>query len=332
MPLNKPSPPQKTETTVRNKVMWQKNILPGGRVDWVIVGFSAPVSVDKTVKAVIGISEISEKKNEGSQVITATVPFTLEDAVKKDVLDLIVGEESKEVVAKAVEEQEAIIRKIGTKEISVDKKEARLEHEGAAMSSEETHKSYESIGEAMVVLAKGAKPKPLKELRERSVGEIPLTAAEIFKPSKWLSQANPAASCNLPIAAESSEGPVLRRQSNQDSRTTSPKPTSKRARSSPQSRSTSPKSPPSKKPHPAEVIKSFCHSKNTNLNYSKPRHSPFSNTQSSQTRLTSSDSPKINGTLATRPKKSACVASRMIIHALGLRAIPRVREAKVESK
>ncbi|KAJ8058564.1 hypothetical protein OCU04_012742 [Sclerotinia nivalis] len=334
---NMPISQQKTEITIRNKVMWQKNILPGGRIDWVIVGFDAPASVEKKVGAQIDVGETLGKENvDPEDNITATIPLELELTAKKNALRLIIGESSGKLVAEAVKKQEAITTKFVTKEIAVLEK-AILGNESGATYSGESHGKYRRAEEVTVGLGREAKPIPLKYSRDRKVSEVPPTVGGIFKPSKWLRRITPVTSHNLPIGAErksrdderKSRDLHLRTQSNQKSKTTSRSPTAKRPLSNPQSCNASPISPPAKKLHPAEVLRSFQGSTNSSPNNFTPMYCPTFNTQSSKARLTTSIYPRINQSLTIRPKKTVSVASRMITHALGIRTIPRVREPEI---
>ncbi|KAF7867167.1 hypothetical protein EAF04_005251 [Stromatinia cepivora] len=338
---NVPISQQKIEITIRNKVMWQKNILPGGCIDWVIVGFNAPASIEKKVEAQIDVGETLGNENEDSEdTITATIPLGVGLEVKKDVLRFVIGESSRELVAEAVEKQEAITKKLITKEIAVLEKKAILGNERGAIYCGESHEKYRSAEEVMVGLCREAKPISLKYSRDRKVSAVPLTVGGAFEPSKWLRRITPVTSSDLPIGAErksrdaerKSRDLHLRTQSNQKPRTTTPSPAPKRSLSNPQSRNASPTLPPAKKLHPAEALRSFQSSKNSIPTNFTPMYCPTFNTQSSKARLTTSIYPRTNPTLTLRPKKTVSVASRMITHALGIRAIPRVQEPEVRSK
>ncbi|QSZ31078.1 hypothetical protein DSL72_000639 [Monilinia vaccinii-corymbosi] len=275
---------QQADTMVRDDVLWQKNILPEGVVDWVIVGFSALVLVEKEIKAEADIGEDFEKSTAGD-IATAVVPIAMENMVMEDKLGLIVGEGSGKSAAKAFNKQGAFRTKLDTKETAVLEKKANFEDEEVGMSSGVPNEGSEEV---ITELENGAKPVPLKGLRDRSANQISLTPSEVFKASKWLIQATP-----------------------------------KIPRRSLQSRNTSPKLPPTKQQqHPAEVLKSWGRSDTATSN---------NKTQKSKARLTTLITPTTRQPLATRPKTSVSVASRMITHALGLREVPRVRKPELES-
>ncbi|CAD6447785.1 f4a52bc2-fc7f-42ca-8b90-6700e610b5c1 [Sclerotinia trifoliorum] len=335
---NMPIPRQKTETMIRNKVIWQKNIRPGGRIDWIIVGFNASTSVEKKVEAQIDWGKTIEKDSKNSEdKITATIPLELEPTVKENALRLVIGESLRKLVVEAVEEEEAITTKYFMDEIAVLEEGAMLGNKSGAKYSVGSHGKYRSAGEVTVSLCREANQTPLKYSRDGKVGEVLYTVGGVFKPSKWLRQITPVTSSNLPIRAERKSRDAerkgrdlyLRTRSNQESKTTSSSPTPKRPLSKLHSCGASPKSPPVVKLHPAEVLRSYQGSTNSSSNNFTPNYCPTFNTQSSKARLNTSICPRTNHSLTMRPEKSVIVASRMITHALGKRTISRVLKPEI---
>ncbi|ESZ97259.1 hypothetical protein SBOR_2382 [Sclerotinia borealis F-4128] len=327
-------PQQKPETMVRNKVTWQKNILPGGRIDWVIVHLGGPVTIKTNFEAQIVITEIFEKNNQVAADIGAVkIPLELEDKSKKNFLDLNIGGSSREMVTEATEKQETATSGDVTEEIAIFGNETSSIHEGMTRRFGGPHKTKNGAGKVTVGL-KEAGSMTLKDLRVEGVNEAPRVAAEIFTPSLMRSQNTPAASRISQVAAEKNRGsPGLEAQSMQGSRTASAISTPKRARNNPpQSRSISLKPSPSRKPHPADILKSFRHNHTTNPIYLRPMYPPVSDKYSSKSQLTKSDTSTNTRSLTLRPKTSVSAASRLIRNSLGLRAIPRTRRPQVDRK
>lgn len=316
--------------------MWQKNILPGGQADWVIVGFSAPVLIEKKVDAQVDAREIFAERNEkdSGSLISAAVPIELASTIEKGVLNLLAGNEcSREMGGDAVEKTKATTMKVATKEVINLEKKNTSGHSCGSIQSGGTFESHESK-ERMTVSASGGKSIPLEG---RSDGKAPPTTVELSKSPSYMSSAAPR---NLPSASGRESRNLerknrdlrLRMQSNQESRATWSTLSPKRRLGNPQSRTSSPTLTPARKPHPAEIIKSFRSSVSTSSNSLKAVYSPVFNTKNSKARLTTSILPRTNQSITKRPKTTITVASRMITHALGVRAVPRVLESEVESK
>ncbi|KAA8576010.1 hypothetical protein MFRU_033g00250 [Monilinia fructicola] len=298
---------QKTETVVRNKVLWQKNILPGGSVDWVIVGFGAPKSVKKKVDAEVDTSKDFEDKKAPGEVVTTAIPSSLEDTVRKNEMGFIIQQDSKESAVEAFKVQEAVTTKFVTNEIHILKK-AKFENEVVEMSFGSPN--YLDSREAMIGLADGAKQMLLKGSRNRSVNDSSLTAEEILQSSKGLSQAISATHTSWSVKSEmESGGPGLGTHNVRGSKAKSSSLTPMSPRSNHQPCIALPNSSPSGKQHPAEILKSWSSiNTNTSNNY----------THNTKGRLTTSVSPTTKRSPVMRPKTSASVASRMIKRGLGL--------------
>ncbi|KAF7937931.1 uncharacterized protein EAE97_007727 [Botrytis byssoidea] len=325
----------RAENTTRNKVEWEKNILPGGRVDWVIVGFSAPVLIEKKVDAQVDAREIFEgrKKKNSQGVIVAAVPIELPSTIENDVLDLLIGSEDSRDLSKEGEETGAITTKATTGEVINTEKNKTPGRSCEAIESRETSETHEESLERMTVSENGGKPIPFEG---RNDGGAPHTTVDLFNSQSYKS---PVAHRNLPsVSRRSRDGKndssdsCLRLQSNQESRATRSTSSPKRQLSNYQSRVSSPKSTPGRRPHPAEIMKSFRSSVSTSSNSHRTVYSPIFNTQNSKARLTTSILPRTSQTVTRRPKTTVTVASRMITHALGVRAVPRVLEFELESK
>ncbi|KAB8290485.1 hypothetical protein EYC80_010915 [Monilinia laxa] len=300
---------QKTEILARNKVLWQNNMLPGGGVDWVIVGFSAPVSVEKKAEAEIDIDKDFEHVKAPGDLITTTIPMNLKDVVRKNVISLIVEGGSKRLAAEAFKIQEAAATKFVTNEIEVLKK-ANFEYEVVEMSAGSLNKSYLGFEEAIIESANGAKQMLLKHSRNGSFKDSSLTAAEILQSSNRSSQATSEKHPSLSITSQmESGGPGLRTHNVPESidkpqRLAPIRPCNKHLPCI-----TLPNSPPSEKQHPAEILKSWSSSNADTMN---------DYTHTTKARLATSVSPMTKRFPTTRPKTSASVASRMIKRDLGL--------------
>ncbi|TGO46699.1 hypothetical protein BCON_0311g00030 [Botryotinia convoluta] len=315
---------QRSEKTTRNKVMWQKNILPGGRVDWVIVGFSAS---EKKVDAQVDAREIfaGTNKKDSEDLIVAAVPIELPSTIENGVLDLLTENGgSREMSKDKVEKTGAIAMKVAIKEVII------LENKNKSGNSCEAIKS----GERMTVSANERKSIPLEG---RSDGKAPPTTVGLFKPQSCTSSVAPR---NLPSVSGREDRDLeresrdlrLRMQSNQEPRATRSTLSPKRRLSNPQSRTSSLTSTSARRSHPAEIIKSFRSGVSASSNSLRAVYSPIFNTQNSKARLTTSVLPRTNQSITRRPKTTITVASRMITHALGIRAVPRVLESEVEFK
>lgn len=306
---------------IRNKVMWQKNIRPSGAVDWVIIGFNALTSVERKVGAKVDTSETFEKQDEVQRDVSSTgAHITKGVTTEKHVSCVITGEGSKKYDITTAEEETTTAKSI-TKETAAFEK-ADLAHEVVESSSYEKHTSHEGSLKAIVFeLLEESESMPLKDMRERSVKEAQLTAVETFKPSKWLSQTTPATSkYTLVTTAKNGGESCLKEEGNESQITIPPSSTPKRARSNSNSRNASPNSSPMKEAHPAEILKTWYRTiHTTSENKSDPK----------TTHNTSDCSKNISKSCATRPRSSASVASRMITHALGLRAASHVRETEI---
>ncbi|TGO86812.1 hypothetical protein BPOR_0274g00030 [Botrytis porri] len=327
---------QRVENITRNKVMWQKNILPGGRVDWVIVGFSAPVLIEKKVDVQVGAREIFAEQNEkdSERLIVAAVPIELSSTIKNGELDLLTGKgDSREVGKDKAGKTGAIIMKVVTKEFITLENNNTSGHSCEAIKSRDTFGNHEESEEKMTLLEKGGKPEPFEG---RSDDKAPPTIGELFKPQNYTSS---VASHSLPSVSGRRSRDLgrerrdshLRMPSNQESRATRSTLSPKRRLSDPQSRASSITSTSARRPHPAEILKSFRSSVFTSSNSLGAVYSPIFNTKNSKARLTTSVLPRDNQSIPRRPKTTITVASRMITHALGIRAVPRVLESKVES-
>ncbi|KAF7960491.1 hypothetical protein EAE96_000171 [Botrytis aclada] len=327
---------QRAENTTRNKVVWQKNILPGGRVDWVIVGFSAPVLTEKKVDTQVDVREISveENKKNSEGVIIAAVPIELPSTIENGVPDLLTGNGgSRKMGGDKVEKRGAITKKFVIKEVITPENKNTSGHSCEAPKPGESSDNHESE-ERMTFSANGCKPIPPEG---RCDGRAPPTAEEIFKPQSYTSLVMPR---NLPILSgresrdleRESRDSRLRMQSNQESRATQSILSPKRRLSSPQSRTPPLMSTSARRSHPAEIIKSFRSSVSASSNSVRAVYTPIFNTQNSKARLTTPTFPGTNQSITRRPKTTITVASRMITHALGVRAVPRVLESEVEFK
>lgn len=313
--------------------MWQKNILPGGRADWVIVGFSAPVLIEKKIEAQVDAREIfAERNQKGSgDPISAAVPIELASKVENDVLDLLTGNEySREMGGETMEKTDAITMKVDTKEvITPDNKNTSGQNCGSPESGG-TFGNNEESEERMTVSANGGKPIPLEG---RGDGKAPPRKVELFKSQSYTSSAAPH---NLSSVSGRESRDIerenrdlhLRMQSNQEPRATWSTLSPKRRLSNSQSRISSCASAPARRPHPAEIIKSFRSNVSTSSNNLGALYSPVFNTQNSKARLTTLTLPRTNQSITRRPKTTITVASRMITHALGVRAVTKVLESK----
>ncbi|KAM0124499.1 hypothetical protein ACHAP3_010287 [Botrytis cinerea] len=324
---------QRPENITRNKVMWQKNILPGGRVDWVIVGFSAPVLIEKKIEAQVDARGIFAERNQkdSGDLISAAVPIELASKVENGVPDLLTGNEySREMGEDTVEKTDAITMKIDTKEvITLDNENTSGQNCGYSESGG-TFENNEESEERMASSANGAKPMPLEG---RCDGKAPPRKKELFKSQSYTSSAAPH---NLPSVSGRESRDIerdnrdlhLRTQSNQEPRATWSTLSPKRRLSNPQSRISSSASAPARRSHPAEIIRSFRSNVSTSSNNLGALYSPVFNTQNSKARLTTLTLPRTNQSITRRPKTTITVASRMITHALGVRAVPKVLESK----
>lgn len=316
--------------------MWQKNILPGGRVDWVIVGFSAPVLTEEKVDAQVESREISagRKKKNSEGVVVTTIPIELRSTNENGVPDLLAGNAgSREMGKDQGEGTEAITMKATTEEVIVLEKKKTPGHNCEAIKSGETSEDHEEYREKMTVSENGGKPIPFES---RSGGRAPRATVELFKSQSYNSS---VAHRNLPSMSRKSKDDErdgrdsrLTMQSNQESKATWSTSSPKRRLSNSQSRFESPTSTPGRRPHPAEIIKSFGSSVSTSSNSPRAVYSPIFNTKNSKARLTTSILPRTSQPVTRRPKTTITVASRMISHALGVRAVPRVLESEVEFK
>ncbi|THV54116.1 hypothetical protein BGAL_0034g00370 [Botrytis galanthina] len=327
---------QRVENTTRNKVVWQKNILPGGQVDWVIVGFSAPVLIEKKVDMQIDTREVfaGRNKNNFGGVVVTTVPIELRSTNENGVPDLLAGNlGSREMGKDQGGETEAITMKVTTEEVIALEKKKTPGHNCEAIKSGETSEDHEESREKMTVSENGGKPIPFER---RSDGRAPRATVELFKSRSYNRS---VAHRNLPSMPRESKDDErdgsdsrLTMQSNQESKATWSTSSPKRRLSNSQSRVASPTSTPGRRPHPAEIIKSFRSSVSTSSNSLIAVYSPIFNTQNSKARLTTSILPRTSQPVTRRPKTTITVASRMISHALGVRAVPRVLESEVEFK
>ncbi|APA07306.1 predicted protein [Sclerotinia sclerotiorum 1980 UF-70] len=110
---NVPIHQRNTETMIRNKIMWEKNILPKGRIDWVIVGFNAPASVEKKAEAQIDFEKTVEKDSKDSEDnITATIPLELEPTIKENALRLVIRESPRNWLQKLSRSQSSLPRNL----------------------------------------------------------------------------------------------------------------------------------------------------------------------------------------------------------------------------
>ncbi|TGO45110.1 hypothetical protein BOTNAR_0699g00010 [Botryotinia narcissicola] len=327
---------QRAENTTRNKVEWQKNIIHGGRVDWVIVGFSAPVLIEKEVDAQVDAREIFEgrKKNNSEGVIVAAIPIELPSTIENDVRDLLTGNGgSRDLGKDEGEEKGAITTKATTEEVINIEKNKTLGHSCEAIDSRETSENHEESRERMTVSEIGGKPIPFEG---RSYGGAPHTTVDLFMSQSYKSlvvhRSLPSVSERSRDGEKNSRDSRLRMQSSQESRATWSTSSPKRQLSNFQSRVSSPTSTPGRRPHPAEIMKSFRSRVSTSSNSLRTVYSPIFNTQNSKARLTTSILPRTSQPVIRRPKTTITVASRMITHALGVRAVPRVLESELESK
>ncbi|TGO40924.1 hypothetical protein BHYA_0029g00340 [Botrytis hyacinthi] len=327
---------QRAENTTRNKVVWQKNILPGGRVDWVIVGFSAPVLIEKKVDVQVDPREIFEGRNKKNSegVIVAAVPIELPSTVENGVPDLLTGNGgSRDMGKDQGEETGTITMMVTTEEVITIEKNKTPGHSCEAIKSGKTYENHEEFRERMTVSENGGKPIPFEG---RSHGGAPHTTVELFKSKSYKS---PVAHRNMLSMSGRESGDFerenrdlrLRMQSSQESRATWSNSSPKRRLSNYQSRVSSPTSTPARRPHPAEIMKSFRSSVSTSSNSLRTVYSPIFNTQNSKARLTTSILPRTSQPVTRRAKTTITVASRMITHALGVRAVPRVLESELES-
>ncbi|TGO24263.1 hypothetical protein BPAE_0107g00100 [Botrytis paeoniae] len=324
---------QRVENTTRNKVVWQKNILPGGQVDWVIVGFSAPVLIEKKVDAQVDAREIFAGRNKKSSegIIVAAVPIELPSTIENSVPDLLTGNGgSREMGKDQVEKMGAIAMKIAIKEVIILENKNKFGHNCEVMKSGETSENHEESEKRMTVSANGRKLIPLEGKND---SKAPPRTVELFKSRSYTSSVAPR---NLPSVSGREDRDLeresrdlrLRMQSNQEPRATRSILNPKRRLSNPQSRTSSLTSTSARRPHPAEIIKSFRSGVSTSPNSLSAVYSPIFNTQNSKARFTTSVLPRTNQSITRRPKTTIAVASRMITHALGIRGAPRVLESE----
>ncbi|KAF5878847.1 uncharacterized protein Bfra_001018 [Botrytis fragariae] len=325
---------QRAENTTRNKVVWKKNILPGGRVDWVIVGFGAPLVIEKKVDAQVDAREIlaGRNKKDSAGLIVSAVPIELPRTIENGVLDLLTRNGgSREMGKDKVEKTGAITMKVAIREVIILENKNKSGHNCEVMKSGETSENHEESEKRMTVSANGRKSILLEGTSD---GKAPPTTIELFKPQNYTSSVAPL---NLPSVSGREDRELeresrdlrLRMQSNQEPRATRSTLSPKRRLSNPQSRTSSLTSTSARRPHPAEIIKSFRSGVSVSSNSLREVYSPIFNTQNSKARLTTSVLPETNQSITRRPKTTITVASRMITHALGIRAVPRVLEPEI---